>query len=140
MDHDLLTPLLFMREELEPVHKVTTVINKPRRITMKSSPMYEVAVRKYYGMQNLLINSDPTSEPPPKTPLTPPAMQKINAPRRLSSTTHKIQSNSRNNSPTLSVISVHSDFSEPESTGTTFAFWAVFWTEVFFFFFNLIPL
>jgi hypothetical protein len=136
MDHDLLTPLLFMREELEPVHKVTTVINKPRRVTMKSSPRYEAAVRKYYGMQNLLINPHPTSEPPPKTLLTPPATQKINAPR-LSSTTQKIQSDSRNNSPTLSVISIHSDFSDPEPTGTTFAFWAVFWTEVFFIFLSL---
>ena len=126
MDHDLLTPLLFMREELEPVHKVTTVINKPRRITMKSSPMYEVAVRKYYGMQSLLTNPHPTSELPPKTLLAPPAMQKINAPRL-----------SRNNSPTPSVISIHSNFSEPESKDTTFAFWAVFWTEVFFIFLSL---
>jgi hypothetical protein len=134
MDHDLLTPLLFMREELEPVHKVTTIINKPQHVTLKSSSMYEAAVRKYYGMQDLLMDPHPASEPP-KTLITPPATQKINAPRsRLSSTTKKLQSDSRNNSPTLSVISIHSDSSEPESTGTTFAFWAVFWTEVFFIF------
>ena len=96
MDHDLLTPLLFMREKLEPVHKVTTVIKKPRHVTMKSSPMYKAAIQKYYGMQGLLIDPHPASEPP-KTLVTPPspATQKINAPR-LSNTTQKLQSDSRN--------------------------------------------
>ena len=103
---------------------------------MKSSPMYEAAIQKYYGMQGLLIDPHPASDSElPKTLVTPSAMRKINVPR-LSSMTQKLQSDSRNNSPTLSVISVHSDSesSEPESTGTTFAFWAVFWTEVFLFF------
>ena len=74
MLHDTLTPLLLMREELQPVPQLSETQKRLNsRTTIANSPLYDEAIARFYlGAE---IHGSPSPIPQPHAPPTPPQTQ-----------------------------------------------------------------
>jgi len=81
MLHDTLTPLLLMREELQPVPRSSETERRLNsRTTIANSPLYERAIARFYlGAE---IHGSPSLIPQPHAPPTPPQTQQRLRPLR----------------------------------------------------------
>ena len=81
MLHDTLTPLLLMREELQPVPQSSETQKRLNsRTTIANSPLYDEAIARFYlGAE---IHGSPSLIPQPHAPPTPPQTQQRLQPLR----------------------------------------------------------
>ena len=76
MLHDELTPLLLMREELQPVpQSAITEKHLNSRTTIANSPLYEEAIAKFYLAAETHGHHSPSPTSQPHVLPTPPQTQ-----------------------------------------------------------------